>query len=292
MHSIMPLVDSNEQMSHDPLPVRKATPEELARGLSLISGLAAPRLFARRKDVPSREVLLEEADGLIRDAGYWAVRHKDAAERERQATLKAHASRVRALLDAWVTPSVDIPLEIREAARAYLTAMGCAMPAEGWDQFDEPWRDQEPAPLDPSHLPSERSAALALEHGRARREGSRLMRYLALPMVVARTGKMPSRATMLKVLDAFILAMEHDASVYSQPGSSVGERVRAQRAHACALRELVSAWIPSVDVPTPLRAEARACLDVEGEEPGEGWDAYDGPWSSAFPDEPSEGSPA
>ena len=96
---------------------------------------------------------------------------------------------------------------------------------------------------------------------------------LAAPKV-ALGRSMPPQAELLHVLDYYLQVGQQYSDMIDNTDAPIGPRMETC---ALRLRFLLSAWIPSRDVPEPIRLEARAMLSAMGvSEPPFGWDAFPG----------------
>ena len=103
---------------------------------------------------------------------------------------------------------------------------------------------------------------------------SEIILVLAAPRVMAKAGRIPSRAELLKTLDSYVLVI---ADAKSRPESEDSLPHIGVEPNVIRLRSLIEMWEPSKNVPDELKQEARATLQVMNvKEPTEGWDNYEG----------------
>jgi hypothetical protein len=96
--------------------------------------LAAPRIMAKAGRIPSRMELLkvlEDYMAVIADA----KKKPQSEDSLPHIAAEPHAIRLRELIATW-EPSLDVPDEIRQEARATLRATNTKEPAEGWDNYE------------------------------------------------------------------------------------------------------------------------------------------------------------
>ncbi|AUX45764.1 uncharacterized protein SOCE26_072600 [Sorangium cellulosum] len=96
--------------------------QAVATAVNRAGALASPRSWAKAMSWPSREHLVEHVDQLLSAFG---------TELEAQ-RFAAPARRLGALLSAW-EPGPEVPADISEAAREFLSALGIDEPPGGWD---------------------------------------------------------------------------------------------------------------------------------------------------------------
>ncbi|AGP40417.1 hypothetical protein BE04_24175 [Sorangium cellulosum] len=101
--------------------------QAVAGVMNIAGALASPSSWARATSRPSREHLVEHIDQLLSAFGTDLEEQKFAAP----------ARTLRALLSAW-EPGADVPVDISDAARELLAAMGIQEPPEGWDALEGP----------------------------------------------------------------------------------------------------------------------------------------------------------
>lgn len=103
-----------------------------------------------------------------------------------------------------------------------------------------------------------------------------VMGLFAAPRWAAKLGRVPTQECMLKHLDAYLVVSPHMTA-------PIGHAPRPDTTpYALRLRELFSAWTPSVEVPQEVVQAAREFLAAFGiTGPDEGWDDFAG-----FPDDP------
>lgn len=101
-------------------------------GLSV--ALAAPKMIAKLKRLPSRDEVLEVIDSYIRqiDAAKKAPKTTGNAE---LIAVEPYVMPLRANLATW-TPSHEVPDPIKKQARAALAALVLEVPPEGWDLYE------------------------------------------------------------------------------------------------------------------------------------------------------------
>ncbi len=98
---------------------------------------------------------------------------------------------------------------------------------------------------------------------------------LASPKVAGKLPAMPSRLSLLEVMDEYIQGL--DFFGHATQASGAGLRV-ATESHAKHLRSLLGGWTPSPGVPAEIREAARALIGALGfPAPPEGWDDFEGP---------------
>ena len=121
-------------MDEDPLKLTATYAAALMHFVNLMAYIASPRLVAERQQMPTREHLLDHTDQYLS-----VLEHeKQSPENpDNQAMIAAErdARKLRELFGGW-EPSTNVPLEIAQAARAFLAAHGVPEPPGGWEQFE------------------------------------------------------------------------------------------------------------------------------------------------------------
>ncbi|WP_437915534.1 hypothetical protein WME73_10250 [Sorangium sp. So ce302] len=107
------------------------------------------------------------------------------------------------------------------------------------------------------------------------------MAAFAAPRVIARAKSLPSRAEMLRCIDAYL---EVVAETKRSPHDDGNQAMINAEPYALKLRDLFAAWTPAAIVPAAIQNNARGALDALGiPEPPEGWDRFEGDAASSSP---------
>ena len=106
--------------------------------LDIMTFLASPRLAARGASLPTREHILEHLDAYLPVAEEWQREYDGSTRR----ITTAHARKLREFFSTW-TPSVGVPADVVQGARAFLAEFGME-PDEGWDAFEGPLAESPP----------------------------------------------------------------------------------------------------------------------------------------------------
>lgn len=103
---------------------------------------------------------------------------------------------------------------------------------------------------------------------------------LASPKVAGKLPTMPSRLSLLEVVDAYLHGLDFFGEARhgrNTQGSGATLRV-ATESRAKQLRSLLACWTPSPDVPREIQEAARALIEALGfPAPPEGWDNFEAP---------------
>jgi hypothetical protein len=150
-------------VDEDPFNLVAKDAATLMHFMNLMGYIVSPRLVAKAPQMPTREHLLEHADAylvLLENA----KQSPDNPGNQAMMAGEPYARKLRELFQSW-EPSTDVPLEVVQTARAFLTTHGIPAPPGGWEQFegwpDEPTVNPEAEPPSPEPQPSLRKVYAA-----------------------------------------------------------------------------------------------------------------------------------
>lgn len=230
--------------------------------VNCLAVLASPKVAGKLPAMPSHASLLDVMDAYLQGLDSFGSATQASGARLRE-TTELHARHLRSLLERW-TPSPAVPMDIQEAARALMGALGFPAPPEGWDDFEGP-HDPSQTGNDNGKRRVKRDAADANDpSGGDFNFFVQIIFTLGSPKRLAHLEALPTREEITQALEGF--------AKYAATVGPIGIGEGFQRAVVLG-RQLLSRlrdWTPS-EVPRDVTLEARAIMETMFPAPADKW---------------------